>query len=401
MSDPGTDNPTILSILSPQPPYLYEWDEEKSRRGQTSINPKLKKLRLPKIEIVDKDVFVKAGCDLLNLVKANNFQYNNKTFLDQASIQHYPPVPGNRSHFPQSEADGVLTDGRHNRDAVDEDSYETRQSRQHGESREISISSHATSIKFSSIEVSSFSTTTSRPAAIRERERDRLLNILRPDTSDRCPASRQIELAEALTALRLLLRNNGCEDLKVGWIEGRADLLYSTVDSGTTSVDGKQLAGPRALPLGIPDGLMRPHLAAEAKKFKYVTKAVEDIKRVADEESQSDGGMSTVRGARKNHRRRQYSENTSDLLRQGGGYMIYYRIMYCELFDTRSHIFMHAPGLKIDNQCTTPELWLQTLERAGPIQVALFEEKDLPLLPVARLGLRHLAREGTPWDVLA
>ncbi|KAF0320812.1 hypothetical protein GQ607_011896 [Colletotrichum asianum] len=338
MSDPGTDNPTILSILSPQPPYLYEWDEEKSRRGQTSINPKLKKLGLPKIEIVDKDVFVKAGRDLLDLVKANNFQYKNKTFLDQASIQHYHPVPGNRSHFPQSEEDGVLTDGRHNRDAVDEVWRLTEKdfpSKRSQFSAEVSIEG----VGVMSITYDEF--------------KKRVLNL------DLLPRDEhQVLIDRGLLILdhHLSTRSNSRE----------RETDCSTSSGLTHATDVRQV-----------------------------------VKRVADEESQSDGGMSTVRGARKNHRRRQYSENTSDLLRQGGGYMIFYRIMYCELFDTRCHIFMHAPGLKIDKHSTTPELWLQALERAGPIQVALFEEKDLPLLPVARLGLRHLAREGTPWDVLA
>lgn len=231
-------------------------------------------------------------------------------------------------------------------------------------------------------------------------ERDRLLNILRPDPNARFPASRQIEQAEALKALSVLFKRSGYEDVRVSWIDGRVDILYSTVDSGTTSVGTEQRTGPRALPPGIPDGLMRPTLAAEAKKYKYVTKAIKDIARVAEKESQSDSDTTTTRGTKKNHRYIQHNENTSDLLRQGGGYMIFYRIMYCELFDTRSHIFMHAPGLNIDKYTTTPELWRRGLEASGPIQVAIFGEEDLDLLPLARLGLRNLARKQTPWDVI-
>ncbi|KAH0439436.1 hypothetical protein CcaCcLH18_02913 [Colletotrichum camelliae] len=396
MSDPGTDNPTMLSILSPQPPYPYEWDEEKSNRGQTSISSKLKKIRLPKIEIVDKEIFVKEGRDLLDRVKAGKFQYENETFLNADSIQHHHPVPGNRSHFPQSEQDGCLIDGRHNRDAVDEvwrltEKHLPRRRSQFSaevsiegvgimdityeefKEKVLSMRSHTRRHSLASTESrgrsqsprtrrasSSHRSRSShyRPQPLDPRqfatERDRLLNILRPDPRDRCPASRQIELAEALKALGTLFRANGYEDVKVGWIEGRVDLVYSTVDSGTTGVDNEQRTGPRALPLGIPDGKMRPTLAAEAKKYNYVTKAVEEIKRVADEESQSVGDPRTLRGTKEDYRVRRYSENTSDLLRQGGGYMMLYRIMYCELFDTRSHIFMHAPGLKIDEHSTTP-----------------------------------------------
>ncbi|KAI8299807.1 hypothetical protein K4K61_010366 [Colletotrichum sp. SAR11_59] len=352
MSDLHTDNPTILSILSPQPRYAYEWDEEKSKRGQTSVSSKLKKLELPEIEIMDHQDLVKEGRKLLDLITSKEFRYENQTSLDPAKIQRYHPVPGNQSHFPQ------------------------------------------------------------KPEAFL-RERERLLDILRPHPRARIPASQQVKQSEALKDLGALYRKFGYEDIKISWIEGRVDMLYSTVVSSTqvgippanemiqqdtSSIGTEKRTGPRSLPLGIPDGLMRPNLAAEAKKYKYITKAVEDIRRVEAKKAQNDGDMMDSRGTRKNIQDVKYTEGTNDLLRQGGGYMIFYRVKYCELFDTRSHIMMHAPGLDMDAHTTTPELWRQSLAKSGPIKLAIFGEEDFDLLPLARLGLRNLAREQTPWD---
>ncbi|KAL3297108.1 hypothetical protein RB213_006001 [Colletotrichum asianum] len=456
MSDLHTDNPTILSILSPQPRYAYEWDEEKSKRGQTSVSSKLKKLELPEIEIMDHQDLVKEGRKLLDLITSKEFRYENQTSLDPAKIQRYHPVPGNQSHFPQSEQDRVLIDGRHGRDAIDEI---WRVTEKHYPSKKCQFSAEVSVVgvgifnmtyeefekqilsrrpktdrrgSLASTEdrgrsrspptqrASSFHRSRSSPSQPSPpepeaflRERERLLDILRPHPRARIPASQQVKQSEALKDLGALYRKFGYEDIKISWIEGRVDMLYSTVVSSTqvgippanemiqqdtSSIGTEKRTGPRSLPLGIPDGLMRPNLAAEAKKYKYITKAVEDIRRVEAKKAQNDGDMMDSRGTRKNIQDVKYTEGTNDLLRQGGGYMIFYRVKYCELFDTRSHIMMHAPGLDMDAHTTTPELWRQSLAKSGPIKLAIFGEEDFDLLPLARLGLRNLAREQTPWD---
>ncbi|EQB52121.1 hypothetical protein CGLO_08275 [Colletotrichum gloeosporioides Cg-14] len=167
--------------------------------------------------------------------------------------------------------------------------------------------------------------------------------------------------------------------------------------------------GPRSLYMGIPDGLMRPTSGAEAKCYAYVTKVLPTIRHIAREQERARGSRSQSRRPRfsqnsrgdENNMRRLMEEGALDLFRQGGGYLILFRMFYCELFDSRSHVMMNAPGLNIDNVTTIPELWKQTLKGSGPINVAIFEEKDFDKLPLARVGLRHLAREQTPWDVVA
>ncbi|KAI8193289.1 hypothetical protein KHU50_012647 [Colletotrichum sp. SAR 10_65] len=167
--------------------------------------------------------------------------------------------------------------------------------------------------------------------------------------------------------------------------------------------------GPRSLYMGIPDGLMRPTSGAEAKCYAYVTKALPTIRHIAREQERARGSRSQTRRPRysqnsrgnEDNLRHLMEEGALDLFRQGGGYLMLFRMFYCELFDSRSHIMMNAPGLKIDKFTTIPELWKQTLKGSGPIKVAVFEEKDFDKLPLARVGLRHLAREQTPWDAVA